>query len=239
MLLLRDSVASRIALIIPALNEEESLGRVLAALPPGLYEQVVVVDNGSEDATARVAASAGATVIREPRRGYGSACLAGIAALDPAVDVVVFMDADASDVPEEARRLVEPISAGRADLVIGSRVLGKTERGALAVHQRFGNRLATRLIAWLYGFRYTDLGPFRAIRASSLRLLEMRDRDYGWTVEMQVRALERGLRVMEAPVDYRRRIGESKISGSLRASLAAGWKIMAMIVRLRFIRRIK
>ena len=208
---------------------------MLSSLPAGLFSQVVVVDNGSTDRTAEVAQAHGATVVREPRRGYGRACLAGLAALDPNSDIVVFMDADSSDVPEEAGRLLEPIISGAADLVIGSRVLGQAEPGALAPHQRFGNRLATSLLAWLYGFRYTDLGPFRAIRADRLRQLGMRDCDFGWTVEMQVRALRSGLRVQEVPVSYRRRIGTSKISGNLRASLAAGWKIIATILRLRFV----
>ncbi len=223
-----------VSLVIPALDEEASIGRTLAALPRGLYSQVLVVDNGSTDGTAEVARAHGATVVSEPRRGYGRACQAGIAALDPRAGIVVFMDADSSDVPDEARALVEPIAAGRADMVIGSRVLGRAEPGSLAPHQRFGNALATTLLHWLYGFRYTDLGPFRAIRAGRLRELGMRDVDFGWTVEMQVRALRRRLRVIEAPVSYRRRIGTSKISGSLRASLAAGWKIIGTILRLRF-----
>ncbi len=225
---------ARVALLIPALNEEASLGHVLSNLPEGVFSQIVVVDNGSTDRTAEVARALGATVVREPRRGYGRACLAGLAALEANTDTVVFMDADSSDVPEEAGRLLEPIVSGSADLVIGSRVLGQAEPGALAPHQRFGNRLATSLVAWLYGFRYTDLGPFRAIRADRLRQLGMRDCDFGWTVEMQVRALRCGLRVGEVPVSYRRRIGTSKISGNLRASLAAGWKIIATILRLRF-----
>ena len=226
---------ARVALLIPALNEEASIGHVLSSLPEGVFSQIVVVDNGSTDRTAEVARALGATVVREPRRGYGRACLAGLAALEANTDTVVFMDADSSDVPEEAGRLLEPIVSGSADLVIGSRVLGQAEPGALAPHQRFGNRLATSLVAWLYGFRYTDLGPFRAIRADRLRQLGMRDCDFGWTVEMQVRALRCGLRVVEVPVSYRRRIGTSKISGNLRASLAAGWKIISTILRLRFV----
>mgnify|MGYP001608166963 CR=1 FL=1 len=168
-----------VALLVPALNEEPSIGGVLSSLPPGLYSQVVVVDNGSTDRTAEVARSHGATVVSEPRRGYGSACLRGMAALDPAAEVVVFMDADASDVPEEAWSLVTPILEERADLVIGSRTRGLAEAGSLAPHQRFGNWLATSLIRLLYGHGYTDLGPFRAIRASSLRELGMRDPGYG------------------------------------------------------------
>ncbi|MBI3695595.1 MAG: glycosyltransferase family 2 protein [Acidobacteria bacterium] len=223
---------ARAALIIPALNEEQSIGRALAEIPSALYSQILVVDNGSTDRTAAVAVAAGATVVSEPRRGYGSACLRGIAALDPATDVVVFMDADSSDVPAEAAAMVQPIAEGRADLVLGSRTRGQSEAGALLPHQRFGNWLATTLIRLLYGHRYTDLGPFRAIRASSLRQLDMRDPGYGWTIEMQIKALRNGLRVLEVPVSYRRRIGTSKISGTLRASLAAGAKILWTVLRL-------
>jgi glycosyltransferase involved in cell wall biosynthesis len=223
---------ARVSLIIPALNEERSIGQVLGGLPPGLYSQVLVIDNGSTDATAAAARARGATVVSEPRRGYGSACLRGIASLDPATEVVVFMDADASDAPPEAAALLQPLLEGRADLVIGSRTLGSSEHGALTPHQRFGNRLAVALIRLLYGFRYTDLGPFRAIRVESLRTIGMRDRGYGWTIEMQVKALRHGLRVVEVPVSYRRRIGQSKISGRLGASIAAGAKILWTVFRL-------
>ncbi len=229
---MRPCPQARVALIIPALNEERSIGRVLAELPAGLYSQVFVVDNGSTDRTAAMARAGGATVLAEPRRGYGSACLRAIGALDPSTDVVVFMDADASDAPAESEGLIRPIVEGEADLVIGSRTLGRSEAGSLTPHQRFGNRLATWLIRLLYGHRYTDLGPFRAIRAASLRSLDMRDPGYGWTIEMQIKALQRGLRVREVPVSYRRRIGVSKISGNLRASLAAGVKILWTIARL-------
>ena len=223
---------ARIELILPALNEESSIERVLAALPPGLFWRVLVVDNGSTDRTAALARDAGATVLAEPRRGYGSACLRALAALDPATQVVVFMDADASDVPSDAPRLIEPIVKDEQDLVLGSRTLGHAEAGSLTPHQRFGNWLATRLIRLFYSHSYTDLGPFRAIRAASLRTLEMRDPNYGWTIEMQIKALRKGLRVLEVPVSYRRRVGVSKISGRLKASAAAGVKILWTIARL-------
>ncbi len=226
-----DSLASA-ALIIPALNEESSIGRVLEELPAGLYSQILVADNGSTDATAAVASTHGATVVHEPRRGYGSACLRAVESLDPAIEVVVFMDADSSDVPAQAIALVQPIVEDRADLVIGSRTLGAAEARSLAPHQRFGNWLATTLIHIFYRHRYTDLGPFRAIRTSSLRLLDMRDRDYGWTVEMQIKAIQKGLRILEVPVSYRKRIGKSKISGNVASSLAAGAKILWKIFRL-------
>jgi glycosyltransferase involved in cell wall biosynthesis len=226
----------QLALIIPALNEEQSIGRALAEVPAGLYSQIVVVDNGSTDRTAEIARAAGASVVTEPRRGYGSACLRGIASLHPSIDVVVFMDADSSDVPAEAAALIEPIHDGCADLVLGSRALGSSEAGSLAPHQRSGNRLATALIRLLYRHRYTDLGPFLAIRAASLRQLNMRDRGYGWTIEMQIKALQKGLRVAEVPVSYRRRIGTSKISGNLPASLAAGAKVLWTVLRLAFSR---
>lgn len=220
--------------VIPALNEERSIGRVLEKIPAGLVRCVVVADNGSTDSTARVAAAGGAVVVAEPRRGYGSACLAGIrysASLDPPPDIVAFLDADYSDHPDELGRILEPITAGRADLVIGSRVLGKREPGSLLPQARFGNFVAAVLIRLLYRVRITDLGPFRAIRADALETLSMADPDFGWTVEMQVKAARAGLRVEEVPVSYRRRIGESKITGTLTGSVRAGWKILATIFR--------
>lgn len=220
------------ALIIPALDEEEAIGVTLSRVPRGLYRVILVADNGSRDRTAEIARSHGATVVREPERGYGAACLRAIAALPPDIDIVVFMDADSSDNPAEAASLIEPIAEGRADLVIGSRELGQAEPGALQPHQRFGNWLATFLIRLLYGFRYTDLGPFRAIRRQDLDRLGMRDRNYGWTIEMQVRALKRRLRVEEVPVSYARRIGVSKVSGNLGASVRAGIKILWTVFRL-------
>ena len=219
----------RIAVVIPALNEERAIGSVLAAIPAWV-NQVVVADNGSTDRTAAVAHDAGATVVHELHRGYGAACLAGIAALE-SPDIVVFLDGDFSDHPQEMSRLVEPIVRDEADMVIGSRALGCAEAGALTPQQRFGNALACWLIRLIYGVRYTDLGPFRAIRHSSLRRLAMDDRDYGWTVQMQVRAARQGLRVREVPVSYRRRIGKSKISGTIRGVIGAGTKIISTIIR--------
>jgi glycosyltransferase involved in cell wall biosynthesis len=226
----------RAALILPALDEEAAIGVTLDRVPRGLYRQIIVADNGSRDRTAEVARAHGATVVHEPERGYGAACLRGIAALPEGIDAVVFMDADASDDPAEAALLLEPIYNRRADLVIGSRTLGLAEKGALEPHQIFGNRLATWLIRLLFGHRYTDLGPFRAISAGALRRLGMRDRNYGWTIEMQIKALRQGLRVVEVPVSCRRRIGVSKISGNWRASMAAGGKIIWTVFRLALFR---
>lgn len=217
----------RVAVVIPALNEAPALPHVLPAIPAWVVE-VIVVDNGSRDATAAVAAGLGARVVSEPRRGYGQACLSGIAALSPGIDTVVFMDADASDRPEEMDRLLAPIVAGAADMVIGSRPLG-AEPGSLTPVQRFGNALSCWLIRVLWGVRFTDLGPFRAITRPALARLEMQDRNFGWTVEMQVRAAGRGLRCAEIPVSYRRRIGQSKVSGTISGSVKAGVKILWVI----------
>jgi glycosyltransferase involved in cell wall biosynthesis len=222
----------RAALVIPALNEEPAIGGTLDQVPRGLYRAIIVADNGSRDCTAEIARERGATVVFEPERGYGAACLRAIAALPADIEAVVFMDADASDDPAEAALLLEPIYEGRADLVIGSRTLGRAEKGALEPHQALGNALATWLIRAFYGHRYTDLGPFRAIRAGALGQLGMRDRNYGWTIEMQIKALRHKLRVVEVPVSYRRRVGVSKISGNWRASIRAGAKIIWTAFRL-------
>jgi len=227
----------RIGVLIPARNEAGALGYVLAELPRASVHEVVVVDNGSTDDTARVAAAAGARVIREPVAGYGRACLAGLAALDPSVDTIVFMDADHSDYPDDLPRLLEPIATGRADLVIGSRT-AKAESGSLTIQQQLGNRLACALMRWLFKVRYTDLGPFRAIRRGALERLGMRDQAFGWTVEMQAKAALMGLRVVEVPVRYRPRIGRSKISGTLTGTLRAGIAIIATIVRIAWYRRV-
>jgi glycosyltransferase involved in cell wall biosynthesis len=219
----------RIGVVIPALNEERSIGRVLEEIP-AWADEIIVVDNGSTDRTAEKAREGGARVVFEPRRGYGAACLKGIVSLKPA-DVVVFLDGDLSDYPEQMDRLVEPILSGEAGMVIGSRVLGTREEGALTPQARFGNRLSCLLIRLFWGVRYTDLGPFRAIGSPYLARLGMRDRDYGWTVEMQIKAAVMGIRSMEVPVDYRKRIGVSKVSGSLKGVILAGVKILYTIFR--------
>jgi glycosyltransferase involved in cell wall biosynthesis len=221
-----------VAVVIPALDEERSIARVLADIPEPYRRRVIVVDNGSRDGTAGAARAAGALVVHEPRRGYGAACLRGLAelAVRPPV-AVVFLDADLSDDPREMGRLVEPVLAGRADLVVGSRVLGTREPGALLPQARFGNALATFLLRVLYGARFTDLGPFRAVSWAGLQRLDLRDPDYGWTVQMQARAIRRGLACLEVPVSYRRRVGRSKITGTLRGTLGAGRKILWVILR--------
>jgi glycosyltransferase involved in cell wall biosynthesis len=222
---------SSAVLVIPAWNEETSLPLTLSRVPAGLFAEVVVADNGSTDRTAEVARRAGARVVTAPERGYGAACLAALATLPPGTGTVVFLQADASEDPAEAPLLLEPIEAGLADLVIGSRTLGRAEEGSLEPHQRFGNALATWLLRLLYGHSYTDLGPFRAIRLEALNRLQMRERRYGWTIEMQVKALEQGLRVLEVPVTYSRRVGVSKVSGNLRASVHAGFTILFTLFR--------
>jgi len=224
----------RVAVLIPARNEEASLPLVLDAIPADRVEEVVVVDNASSDRTAEAARSRGATLLFEPRPGYGAACLRGIDYLkDAPPDVVVFLDADFSDHPEEMPLLLQAIERDGADLVIGSRLLGRREPGALLPQARFGNWLATRLMRLLYGGRFSDLGPFRAVRFVALMRLGMEDRGFGWTAEMQVKALKHRLVTTEVPVSYRRRVGVSKITGTLSGTLKAGGKILWTIVRNR------
>ncbi|MFQ5670190.1 MAG: glycosyltransferase family 2 protein [Acidobacteriota bacterium] len=226
-----------VGLIIPALNEEASLPLVLAGLPRERLARVLVVDNGSRDHTAEVARASGAEVTSEPRRGYGRACLAGLRALAAQPpEIVVILDADYSDRPEELPRLLDPIQEGRADLVIGSRLMGEREPGALPPHVLWGNRLATGLIRLLHRVHFTDLGPFRAIRWEALRRLRMQDPNFGWNVEMQIKAIRLGLRCVEVPVSYRKRVGVSKISGTVRGTLQAGTKILFSVGKYSFCR---
>jgi glycosyltransferase involved in cell wall biosynthesis len=225
-------VTTTIDVVIPALDEERALPHVLRAIPRPLVRRVVVADNGSRDATSRVARAHGAEVVHEPERGYGAACLRALAHLrgDPP-DIVVFLDGDNSDHPEELPLLVAPILRGDVDFVVGSRATGARERGALTPQQIVGNAIACRALRALYGARYTDLGPFRAIRFDTLEQLDMRDRNYGWTVEMQIKAAARRVRHTEVPVRYRRRIGASKVSGTVRGTILASGKILWTLTR--------
>ena len=220
----------RVVLIIPALDEEASIGAVLAAVDRALVDDVIVVDNGSRDATATRASAAGACVVTEPRRGYGSACLCGIAAARDA-GIFLFMDGDGSDDPREAERLLDAMRDRGIELVIGSRTRGEAEPGALTPVQAFGNALTCWLVRLFWKVRYTDLGPLRAIRVAALEQLAMRDPDFGWTIEMQVKAAQRGLRTVEVPVNYRRRrAGASKVSGNLIGSTRAGIRILTYVL---------
>ncbi|MCG3172027.1 MAG: putative glycosyltransferase [Myxococcota bacterium] len=221
--------------IIPALNEEQAIGRVLADLPPDLARQIIVVDNGSVDRTAEMARDLGARVIYEPMRGYGAACLAGINAIrSNPPHTVLFIDGDYSDDPKQAWSIVTPVLSGEMDLVLGSRLSGQLQKGAMPPHAVFGNQFATRIMNAVWRSHYTDLGPFRAINWRALELLDMQDRGYGWTIEMQIKAARLRLRVREVPVSYRKRVGESKISGTVRGSVKAGAKILATIARHGF-----
>lgn len=223
--------------IIPALNEEGSIGQVIADIPQGLVTEVVVVNNGSTDSTARIASGCGATVIDEERKGYGQACLAGINYIKNSSylpDIIVFLDGDYSDYPGEMKNLVSPITEGGYDLVIGSRTIGERQKGALLPQALVGNYVATRLIKLFYGVSFTDLGPFRTIRYDKLLSLDMRDKTFGWTVEMQIKAAKKGLRCTEVPVSYRKRIGTSKVTGTITGSVMAGVKITWVIFRQLF-----
>lgn len=223
-----------IAVVIPAVDEEAAIGQVLAEIPEGVAD-VIVVDNGSQDRTAEVARAGGARVVPEPCRGYGQACLTGIAAARGA-DVIAFLDGDHSDFPGQLGQVLAPILAGEADLVIGSRQLGRRARGAHPAHAVLGTRFCVGLMNLLFGTRATDLGPFRAITAPALKRLQMRDRSFGWTVEMQVKAALCGLRVVEVPVDYRPRIGTSKVSGTFVGSVRAGARILGTLARYKLLR---
>ena len=226
----------RISVIIPAHNEAGAIAYVLAEIPVGLVREVIVVDNNSTDNTGAIARANGATVLHEMRPGYGYACLAGMAHAygrpqSEQPDIVVFLDGDHSDFPEQMPELLAPLLRGEADMVIGSRALGVREKGSLLPQQRFGNWLASRLLRLRYGGTVTDLGPFRAILAPALLALHMEDKTYGWTVEMQVKAARQGLRTVEVPVRYRKRIGTSKVSGTVRGTIGAGYKILWTIFK--------
>jgi len=223
-----------VSVIIPALNEERAISFVLRDLPSERVSQVLVVDNGSTDRTPEVARSHGATVIRQSERGYGAACLAGLQALAQETAIVVFLDGDYSDFPDELDKLLEPILEGRADMVIGTRTQHRGSRSVLTPQQRWGNWLATTLIRLRFGHRFTDLGPFRAIRRDALEKLAMCDRNFGWTAEMQIKAVLAGLRITEVPVQYRPRIGVSKISGTVKGVVMAGIIILYTIFKYSF-----
>ena len=223
-----------IRVIIPAFNEEKSVGKVIDAIPKDIVNEVIVVNNGSNDNTFEVAKSHGATVLSEEKKGYGNACLKGIEyikSLKDPTNVLVFLDADYSDHPEELPKLIQPILEEDYQMVIGSRTLGKKEVGSITPQQIFGNWLATKLLRLFYGVKFTDLGPFRAIRWDSLQQLQMVDRNYGWTVEMQIKAAQKKLKYKEVPVSYRQRIGQSKVSGTVKGTIMAGYKILWLLFK--------
>lgn len=223
-----------IKVIIPAFNEQNAVGQVISEIPKDLVSEVIVVDNGSTDDTFGIAEKNGATALRETTRGYGNACLKGmeyIANLSQKPDIVVFLDGDYSDYPEEMYNLVNPILNDGYDMVIGSRALGDREKGSMTVQQIFGNWLATFLIKIFYKIQYSDLGPFRAIRYNRLLAIGMKDRTYGWTVEMQLKAAKLKMKITEVPVKYRVRIGISKVSGTVKGTIGAGYKIITTIFK--------
>ena len=227
------STQTKVSVVIPALNEEEPIGDVVRGVPREIASEVIVVDNGSTDRTAEAARAAGARVVSEPRRGYGRACRAGVGAVSPDAEIVVFLDGDGSDCPELMGRLVDPVREGRYDFVIGSRTRGRREPGSMNFQQVFAGRAAGWLLRALYGVRYTDMCPFRAIRRDALARLGMREETYGWNLEMQMRAARARLRILEVPVDHRRRAGgESKVSGTLRGTVLAGTRILYTVARI-------
>lgn len=226
-------MSSIVDVIIPAFNEENSVGKVIKDIP-AIVRDIIVVNNNSNDATASNATTAGATVLDEKFQGYGAACLKGmdyVAAKEYKPDIIVFLDADYSDHPEELTLLIQPIINENYDMVIGSRALGKRDKGSMTIQQRVGNKLATALLKWFYKTKYTDLGPFRAIKYDSLLQLKMKDRTYGWTVEMQLKAAKQKMKITEVPVTYRKRVGFSKVSGTVKGTIGAGYKIITTIFK--------
>lgn len=227
------STSTKIKVIIPAVNEADSISKVIAEIPDFVSE-IIVVNNGSTDNTASVAKAAGATVLEEPKKGYGNACLKGLAYLseiDTPPDIVVFLDGDYSDYPAEMTQIVTPIVNNEVDFVVGARVSAKREAGSMTFPQRFGNWLATFLMRYLFQSNFTDLGPFRAIKYTVLQQLQMQDQTYGWTVEMQLKVLKKNIRYTEVPVSYKKRIGESKVSGTIKGAIFAGVKILGWIFK--------
>lgn len=224
----------KIYVVVPAFNEEASIGKVIKDIPKDLVNEVIVVNNASTDETVNVAKEAGATVLTEMEQGYGAACLKGLEYVRSKgdTDIVVFIDGDYSDYPEQMRLLIDPIVKEDYDMVIGSRALGDRDDGSMMPQQVFGNWLATTLIKLLYNYSFTDLGPFRAIKWDALERINMQDRNYGWTVEMQVKAAKMGMQCTEVPVDYRKRIGKSKIAGTVKGTILAGYKILYTIFKL-------
>jgi glycosyltransferase involved in cell wall biosynthesis len=226
-----------IVVLIPAYNEEASIGKVIAEIPRDWVSEIIVCNNNSKDNTATVAIDAGATVVFQPLPGYGNACLKGIEYLKNKTqkpDIVIFIDGDYSDYPAEMPSVFLPIIEQKYDIVIGSRTLGRREKGAITPQQIFGNWLATTLIRWIYGYRFSDLGPFRAISWEALMLLDMKDKNYGWTVEMQIKAAKKSLKCTEVAVNYRQRIGISKVSGTVKGTIMAGYKILLLIFKYSF-----
>lgn len=224
-----------VTVIIPAYNEERSIGKVVSAISREIVAHVIVVNNNSTDSTVEVAQKAGAIVLDEPRKGYGWACLKGIEHSKTLnTDIVVFLDGDYSDYPEEIPNVIAPILENDMDMVIGSRVLGKREKGSLTPQQIFGNWLATKLIRLFYRARFTDLGPFRAIKSECLDQLKMADKTYGWTIEMQIKAVKHKMKFCEVPVNYKKRIGISKVSGTIKGTVLAGIKIIFAVFKYRF-----
>ncbi|MDA7804174.1 glycosyltransferase family 2 protein [Crocinitomix sp.] len=227
----------KIAVIIPAVNEEESIGKVVSEIPSKIVSDIIVCNNGSKDNTGVVAKSAGAIVLDENRPGYGWACLKGIEyvnSMEVKPDIIVFLDGDYSDYPAELINVVAPIIENDIDLVIGSRALGLKEKGSMTFPQRFGNWLATRLMRIFYGVKYTDLGPFRAIKFDKLLELGMQDKTYGWTIEMQLKAARKKFTYTEVPVNYKKRIGKSKVSGTIKGTVMAGYKIIFAVFKYRW-----